>query len=87
MGRGMQAYLIVRRSLRHRNVGPNTGEDRAAKLFALLTDEQAVRLEQGMLPDQGSLNALATQLGEPIESVHQELTNFLYWLRGSPQVH
>jgi Tfp pilus assembly PilM family ATPase len=86
MRRGMQAYLIVRRSLRQRNVGPKQSEDRVSKLFGLLTEEQAARLEQGVLPDEDCLNGLARQLAESVDTVHQELTNFLYWLEGSPQI-
>jgi hypothetical protein len=67
-------------------LGRKKAEDRVAKLFGLLTEDQVLRLERGVLPDEECLKAIADQLADSVDTVHQELTNFLYWLEGSPQI-
>lgn len=86
MGRGIQVYLMIRRSLHQRIPGRKQVEDCAAKLLGLLTQEQATCLEQGLLPDEGCLSALADQSGESVDTVYKELSNFLSWSAASPQI-
>ena len=86
MGRKMQAYLILGRSLRQRKIGPKRTEDCVADLFGLLSDEQCACLEQGILPSEESLKYLAGQLAKGVESIRQELENFVFWAKASPQI-
>ncbi len=60
--------------------------DRVAKVFALLNEDQAARLEQGALLDDEDLAALAIKTEEPSETIHQDLSNFLHWLKRSPEL-
>jgi hypothetical protein len=86
MGKAVDTYLEMKSIQRKFRKFGRQAEiiDRVTKLLGLLNGSQIRQLEQGCLLDSKDIAALAINSGEKVETVRNDLKNFLFWLRINP---